>query len=334
MKNISRPRRVSLGMIKFIKNKWFIGIVIGLLVIVIIFIIVTIFQLYTPLDKSGGEQVFIIEEGEGMEKIADNLKAEKLIRNKWVYYYYLWFKGKTGKLQAGTYSLSPLMNIPEIANKIIRGDVIENWVKVTIPEGWRNKQIEERLIDFGLINQGEKLPENLEGYLFPDTYYFYKDSSSEDMIQKMQDNFDKKITEDLKKEIEKQKKELDDIIIMASLIEKEVRTYEDMQIVSGVFWKRIGNNYPLESCATIAYVLGIDKWRYTIEDTKIESPYNTYRNVGLPPTPINNPGLNAIKAAINPVFTDYNFFLSAPDGTTIFSKTLEEHNINKRKYLD
>lgn len=320
--------------VKFIKNKWFIGVVAGLLIIVVVFVIVVVYQLYSPLDKSGGEKIFIVEEGEGMERIADNLKAEDLIRNKWVFFYYLWLRGKTGELQAGTYSLNSSMNVPEIANKIIRGDIIENWVKVTIPEGWRNKQVEDRLIDFGLINTGEKLPEELEGYLFPDTYYFYKDSSLEDIIQKMQDNFDDKITKDLQKEIDRQRKELTDIIIMASLIEKEVRTYEDMQIVSGIFWKRIENTYPLESCATIAYILGVDKWRYTIEDTKIESPYNTYRNIGLPPTPISNPGLNAIKAAIYPVYTDYNFFLSAPDGTTIFSKTLEEHNINKRKYLD
>lgn len=309
-------------------------IVSGLLIIVIIFIIIIIYQLYTPLDKVGGEKIFIIEKGEGMKKIADNLKAESLIKNKWSFYYYLLIKGETEKLQAGTYSLNPSMNIPEIANKIIRGDVIENWVKVTIPEGWRNKQIRERLIDFGLISPEERLPENLEGYLFPDTYYFYKDSSLEDVIQKMRDNFDNKITKDLQKAIEQQKKQLNDIIIMASLIEREVKTYEDMQIVSGIFWKRIESDYPLESCATIAYILGVDKWRYTIEDTRIESPYNTYRNIGLPPTPINNPGLNAIKAAIYPIYTDYNFFLTDPEtDNTIFSKTLEEHNRNKAKYL-
>jgi len=120
---------------------------------------------------------------------------------------------------------------------------------------------------------------------------------------------------------------------MASIIEKEVKSEEDRAIVSGIFWKRIENKYPLESCATIAYVLGVDKKQYSYDDTRTASPYNTYIHTGLPPAPINNPGISAIKAALNPEYTDYNFFLSAPDGTTIFSKTFEEHQNNKARYL-
>ena len=121
---------------------------------------------------------------------------------------------------------------------------------------------------------------------------------------------------------------------MASILEREVKSDEDRAIVSGIFWKRLESNYPLESCATIAYILEIDKWRYSVEETRIESPYNTYLNVGLPPTPINNPGLSAIEAAVYPEYTDYNFFLTDPEtGVTIFSKTFDEHNANKRKYF-
>jgi UPF0755 protein len=321
-------------LVKFIKNKIFLSVVGGIVLLILIFLFVCLSQLNVPLNATGSEKIFIVKEGEGLEKISENLESEELIRNKWMFFYYLWLQKKAGNLQAGEYALSPAMNIPEIANKIIKGEVVENWVKVTVPEGWRNEQIETRLTAFNLIKTGEKLPEDKEGYLFPDTYYFYKDSTINDIAEKMLANFDKKITEDLRKEIERQGKELYDILIMASLIEKEVITEEDMAIVSNVFWNRLEDDYPLESCATIAYILGIDKWRYSVEDTKIQSPYNTYINKGLPPTPINNPGLSAIKAAIYPIETDYYFFLTDPEtGNTIFSETLQEHNVNKRKYF-
>ncbi len=149
----------------------------------------------------------------------------------------------------------------------------------------------------------------------------------------MRENFNRKLDEELRDEIARQDKTIKEIIIMASLLEREVPTYQDQRIVSGIFYQRLKTNYPLESCATIAYILGIDKWRYSIEDTRIESPYNSYLNIGLPPGPICNPGLSAIKAAIYPQENEYNFFLSKPNGETVFSKTLEEHNENKAKYL-
>ena len=317
-----------------VKNKKFLTIVISCLLILFIGLSVFFYQVETPLSKDTEERIFVVEKGQGSEKIAENLKSEGLIRSKWLFFYYIWFRGKSTKLQAGGYSLSSSMSISEIAKKILEGDVIKNWVKATIPEGWSNKKIEERLFALGLIKPGEKLPQKEEGYLFPDTYYFYKETTIEGIIKKMRDNFDRKVDEKLRKEIEKQNRTLYDILIMASILEKEVITDEDRAIVAGIFWKRLEINYPLQSCATIAYVLGVDKWRYSIEDTRVKSPYNTYTNIGLPPTPINNPGLSAIKGAIYPKETDYNFFLTDPEtGNTIFSKTLEEHNANKRKYF-
>jgi UPF0755 protein len=121
---------------------------------------------------------------------------------------------------------------------------------------------------------------------------------------------------------------------MASIIEKEVRSTSDMKIVSGIFWNRIKNGQALQSCATLAYVLGVNKAQYSLEDTKVDSLYNTYKYRGLPPGPIANPGLDAITAAIYPESTNYNYFLSDPaTGKTIYSKTLDEHNANKYKYL-
>jgi len=175
---------------------------------------------------------------------------------------------------------------------------------------------------------------SLEGYLFPDTYIIYNDASLEDIVLKMLHNFDSKLTSKMREDIKKQEKTIYEIITMASVIEKEVRDPEEMKIVSGIFWKRIDVWQPLQSCASLAYILGINKPVYSIEDTKIESPYNTYQNYGLPPGPICNPGLAAIEAAIYPKETEYNYFLSKKEnGETVFSRTIEEHNLNKAKYL-
>jgi UPF0755 protein len=299
------------------------------LIFVLVCLLIFFYQLETPLNRDTGEKIFVVEEGQGLEEIAENLKTQEIIRNKLTLVLYIWFKGKTKNLQAGKYSLSPAMNILEITTKIIKGEVIKNWVKVTIPEGWTNQQIEDRLISLGMLSKNGVLPLEFQGYLFPDTYYFEKDSSVETIIKKMRDNFDEKI-----KSLVIERPKIYDILKMASILEKEIISDEDRAIVSGIFWKRIKNKYPLESCATVAYVLGVDKWRYSYEDTRIKSPYNTYINIGLPPTPINNPGLSAIRAAIYPKESDYNFFLTDPEtGKTIFSKTFQEHNANKRKYF-
>ena len=150
----------------------------------------------------------------------------------------------------------------------------------------------------------------------------------------MLNNFDQKLDEKMRKDIQAQGKTIFEVLIMASLIEKEVRSVEDMKIVSGIFWDRIKYGQALESCASLAYILGENKTVYSQEDTQINSPYNTYRNKGLPPGPIANPGLNAIQAAIYPQYTEYNYFLTDPEtGQTIWSKTFEEHKQNKWKYL-
>ena len=297
-----------------------------------IFVAILILGLITA--KCGtGEKLIKIEKGWGSGDVAQKLKDEGVISNKWAFVFYVWLRGYNSHLQAGEYLIKTPMSIPKVARMIAFGEVAPNYVKTTIPEGWTNQQIEQRLIAYGILKPSDKLPKAEEGYLFPDTYYFEKNSGIEAVVEKMKDNFDDKISAEMKNDIKKQNKNLYDILKMASILEKEVISDEDRAIVAGIFWKRLKNNYPLESCATIAYILGTEKKQYTYEDTRIKSPYNTYLNLGLPPTPINNPGLSAIKAAIYPKQTDYNFFLTANNGTTIFSKTLDEHNANKKKYL-
>lgn len=240
---------------------------------------------------------------------------------------------------------------------------------VTIIEGWNSRQIAEKLANSQLgfsvddflkiAGQPKKnyqsLPANqwpedfsdnyeflkdkpkqvgLEGYLFADTYRFRPSSSPKEVIIKLLDNFDQQLNTKMRQDIEQQGRTIYQIITMASLLEKEVKTEQDMKIVADIFWRRIKNGQRLESCATLAYILGQNKPQYSFEDTRINSPYNTYINGGLPPGPIGSPSLKAIKAAIYPTPNNYNFFLSRPDnGETIFSRNFEEHKINKAKFL-
>ena len=245
------------------------------------------------------------------------------------------------------------MTIPEIVQVLSMGEIIPNEIKVTFPEGTNAKQMADILKNKGFdgdkfLNvaksgsgaktdyeflQDKPQKASLEGFLFPDTYIFWRDASSESIVSRMLLNFDEKLTSEMCDDIKKQNRTIFEVVTMASILEKEVKTPEDMKIVSGIFWDRIEVGQPLQSCATIAYVLGKEKKQYSYEDTRTPSPYNTYINRGLPPGPINNPGLVAINAAIYPKETDYNYFLTDPEtGKTIFSKTIDEHEQNKTKY--
>ncbi len=307
-------------------------------------------QIGSPLNIKAESRKFIVRSGENLKEIAKDLEEEGLIKNKIYFIFYVWKNGFSSTLQAGDYLLSPAMSVSQIAGKIKNGEIIPREIIITIPEGFKISQIEERLKKENLQSSisaakakdfkarfkfFKDAPQeaSLEGFLFPDTYEFYPEATAQDIIKKMLDNFDKKLVP-YQNEVSGTGFTLYEIITMASLIEKEVKTFEDRQIVSGIFWKRLKEQRPLESCATIAYILDVDKWRYSIEDTKKPSPYNTYLNLGLPQEPICNPGLESIKAAIFPKESPYNFFLTDPETrNTIFSKTLEEHNLNKAKYF-
>lgn len=310
-------------------------------------------QVYFSHGTYNETKIFKIEKGQGNGEIASNLEKAGLISGKIYFYYYLRSHNLTNKIFPGEYELSGSMTIPEIAAVITNQE--DKFIKVTFPEGWTNKEVELRIKnnelsinDFNsLISKPEYFQEKygytflnnlpkgatLEGFLFPDTYFFSKDATTEDIIKKMLDNFSKKLSTDLRQEIKKQGKSIHEIITMASIIEGEVRSDSDRKIVSGIFWDRIKSGQALQSCATLAFILGENKKQYSFEDTRTPSQYNTYLNKGLPPGPISNPGLVAIMAAIYPTETNYNYFLSDPEtGATVFSKTLDEHNANKVKY--
>lgn len=310
------------------------------------------YQVYHSKGSRTAAEIFKIEKGERTESIAGRLLNENLIAGKFQFYYYLEIHNLLSKILPGEYEIGGNMTIPEIASIITEEQ--NRFIKITFPEGWDSKKISERLSANGFSgdeflhivkNPPAELTDrfsffsmlpmetNIEGYLFPDTYFFSRKMNTEDIAKRILANFDNKLTPDLREEIKKQKKTLKDVIAMASIVEREVNSEEDRKIVSGIFWKRIKNGQPLQSCATIAYVLGVNKKQYSFEDTRVQSPYNTYINRGLPPGPISNPGISSIQAAMYPKETGYNYFLNDPEtGKTIFSKTIEEHNANKTKY--
>ena len=294
---------------------------------------------FTKTENSQIKKIFLIEKGQGIEKISFNLQKENLIKNKWSFLVYVFLKGDSKKLQAGEYLLSLSQTIPEITEKFVFGDVVKE--KIIIIEGWNLRDIGWYFENKGicqaeeLYDQAEELYglENLEGYLFPDTYEIRKSDTFKEIVKKMLDNFNEKLTSELREEIKNQGKTISEIITMASLLEKEVRTSTDKKIVSGILWKRMSHNIPLQVDATIVYITGKQTIKISKEDLKIDSPYNTYKFRGLPIAPISNPGLESIKAAIYPEDSGYFYYLSTPEGKTIFSKTLKEHNFAKQKYL-
>lgn len=315
-------------------------------------------MLITSYGGKEGELVmtkFSIEKGESAWEVASNLKKEGLIDGKIGFIIYIYKEGLQSDIKAGEYDLNSSLGSDEIVEIITRGETIEEEtsVKVTFPEGWNIKEIAGRLKennfsdekflelvstpdnfsdDYSFVSDIPK-GKNLEGYLFPDTYFF--DSTLEDerdVIIKMLDNFDKKLSAEFRAEIERQGKTVYEILTMASILEEEVRDQEDRRVVSGIFWSRLESGQAFQSCATLAFILGENKKQYSYADTQVESPYNTYLYPGLPPGPISNPGLDAIEAAIYPTDTSYNYFLSNPEtGETVFSRTLDEHNLNKVK---
>lgn len=269
----------------------------------IIILILGIFagMIFLPKNfKTEEEIVFQIEKDQSIREISANLQEDGLIWWSPVFSIYAFLTGNANNLQAGCYLISQSMSISKIIGFLSSGEVAKE--KVTIPEGFTSSQISEKLTRTVLVNETRPGLVSWEGYLFPDTYEIPYCMEEEKIIQIMRDNFDAK-TADLKITPE--------IVVMASILEKEVKTKEEKEIVAGILWKRLKIGMPLQVDAAM--------W--------------TYENYGLPEKPISNPGLESIEAALNPKQSLYLYYLSTPEGKTIFSKTLEEHNIAKARYL-
>ncbi|MDP4109246.1 MAG: endolytic transglycosylase MltG [Bacillota bacterium] len=254
--------------------------------------------------------------------------------------------GKHKKLKSGKYELNSNMDYHTILSTLQRVSTYRQTVGVTIPEGYTVMQVAQLLNDklvcskedflesvkthdynFDFVKSLPNTDYRLEGYLFPDTYEFYINDDVDNVIKKMLGNFDKKITANMRSLAKERGRTLQEIITIASLVEKEAKLDSEREKISGVIYNRLkSNKYPfLQIDAAIVYVVG-QKEELTDADLKIDSPYNTYTHKGLPPGPIANPGIESILAALNPERSGYYFYVAKPDGSHIFSKTLQEHN--------
>lgn len=299
--------------------------------------ILFITAIYFPLDENSATQKVInITSGTNAREIVNVLEKNEIIRkNNYPFKILTKLMKIEDQLKYGEYSLSPSMNMPQILHKLVKGEVIT--YKITIPEGYTSTQIAE-LLDKKEIAEKEAFlkivkdtEKTLEGYLFPDTYEVPKKYGVEKMIKVMLSNFNQIAIENkFTDRAEKIGFSLNEIIILASIIEKEAKFNDEKNKVSSVFYNRLKINMKLQSCATIQYILGEPKEGLDENDLKIDSPYNTYLYKGLPPGPICNPGLDSIIAALEPAEEDYLFFVLGDNGRHIFSKTYQEHLKNKK----
>lgn len=304
--------------------------------------ILPIYLIYSPVNRSDTNPAeIIIGSGDGLQIIADKLTVADLIRSKFLFVGYVKLRGQEDELKAGRYIFSKSLNIPILVSLIVGGRSEPDDLIVTIPEGFNIWGIDKRLVELGLITMGQVSNQYLykEGYMFPDTYRFDKKTSAENIVNRMEENYF------IKGGIRS-----DEILIIASLLEKEAKTKEDMELVAGIIKKRLELGMLLQIDASVAYGWCLKETALKdfkdfkafcdvtqaplVLEIKIDGPYNTYTRKGLPIGPISNPGLKAIRAALNPQPSDYLFYLSTRDGSQIiYSKTSAEHTANRRKYL-
>lgn len=309
-------------------------------------------QDFQAKDPNATEAVIVeIKSGSTTKSIAAQLEEAGLINKAEAFIAKVKELDAASALKAGKYSFSASMSVEEMVNAIAKGAVFTDRVKVVIPEGYEVRQIVDKLVDAGLIDptifenelqngtfdynflKGIDRSYKLEGFLFPATYQFAKDATEHQIIDQMLKTFEKHYsTEDMAKATALGM-DTNELITLASIIERETKRPEELATVSSVFHNRLKLPMRLQSCATVQYILGERKEVLSIKDTQIKSPYNTYMNDGLPPAPIASPGRAAIEAALNPASTEYLYFVTTNngDGSHYFAKTLDEHNANIKK---
>lgn len=285
---------------------------------------------------------FVITKGDGVREIANNLADKKLIRNQVAFFLLIKQLGIEKNIQAGSYRLSPNMGASEIALTLTRGTE-DQWV--TVIEGLRSEEIIESLLKQN-VPLGEATLEGeikawklSEGFFFPDTYLVPKETTITGMQELMMKNFNTKFTAQMEEEAKSAGWTKEEVIILASLVEREGRNDAERASIADVLIKRLDSDMSLDVDATLQYALGKQPdgswWKkdLTSVDKEVDSPFNTYRNAGLPPKPICNPGLSSIKAAIYPTKNPYYFYIHDKDGQIHYARTADEHYQNVAKFL-
>ena len=310
--------------------------------------------LNTPAGTGDETVVVEIRPGDSLRTVSRTLEGQGLVGNARLLEIYARGAGYAARLQAGRYALDRTMTPVGMLDMIVSGDAVFDELTVTIPEGWSLHEIETYFEDQGLFTR-ERFQQAavmqqiyrdhpflapleddtiLDGYLFPDTYRVFPDSTPETLVDRMLENFQRRVPQELLDDIASQGRTLHEVLTLASIVQQESANDDEMPQVAGVFWNRLQIGMRLESDATVNYVLGTSKLQPTFADTEVQHPYNTYENTGLPPGPIGNPGLPAIQAAANPAQHDYLFFLHKPSREIVLSRTFSEHLANKARYLD
>ena len=325
--------------------------------LVLIFIIIGgIFIGYKSLISPVSNDTSLIEvdisDGSSLKSAARLLEEKNLIKNETAFLIYAKINSLEN-IRSGSYSLNKSQNVEEILQILNKGSKPIG-IKITIPEGYEIRNIAEKLESAGITDFDSfisdtsnvdlyksqypylNLPEvkSLEGFLFPDTYYISKEATNEQIIKMFLDRFSEIYEEQqLESKIQKSGLNLNEFITLASIVEREAVKKEERPIIAGIFYNRLSIQMPLQSCATVQYILKERKPVLSIADTKIDSPYNTYLIKGLPPAPIASPGLDAILATSNPQQTKFLYFVAKGDGGHEFSETYEQHLQAKKKYL-
>ena len=342
--------------------KYKLPIVIAAVVLIVVIAIFAGRSFYNamlePTGTSTETMIVEIPDGSTIKDVGEILYDQGLIKNTMVFQSYAGRHSRgTSGMQAGNYEMNHAMSVPDIVNKMLDGDVYSGAIPVLLSEGKNINEMAQILEKHNIctsaafISETKKLGEykalypilssipddknrTLEGYLFPDTYEIEPGSTAADVVKKMLDRFTEVYNQDFMQQTTEKGKSVDEIVIMASIVELETKLPEDKANAASVFYNRIAQNMPLQSDITVDYALGKKHAVLTEEQTKIDSPYNTYQNLGLPVGPICSPGKSSIDAAVNPAQTNYLFFVADMDsGKLYFNETLEGHNADVQKYM-
>lgn len=288
-----------------------------------------------PPENFPREEVVEIKVGSTLRDVVKIAKERNLVKSELFFYIYFTTFGDPSNIKASNYVFKDPATVDELVLLFSKGSYAEGLIKLTLTEGSSVKVLSEQikavLKEFD-TEEFIKLAKPFEGYLFPETYLIPEDFSPEELVDLLKETFMEKIS-DYQTEIEKSDLTLNEIITLASIIEREANSVESQKMVSGILQNRLAINMPLQADASIEYILEKPLKELTPEDLKIDSPYNTYLNKGLPPTPIGNPGISAITAVFEPTVSDYLFYITGNDGEFYYAKTFDEHRVNIARYL-
>jgi UPF0755 protein len=291
--------------------------------------------------SAGGKGYIRVNQGSTVDEVAGNLQAKGIIDSGFRFKLLARWNNLSSKLKAGGYVISQGMTYQEIIDILASGQTAA--FLITVPEGYNVEQIAALLEEKGIgkkeailelaknfsaydyMTDNEDTRYRAEGFLFPDTYEIANDETAENVFKMMAKEFDNKFTEEMRERAAEMELSIRDVVTLASLVEKEARYEEDRPIIAQVFFKRLEIGMPLQSDTTIQYLLDAPKEEVLIADTKLDSPYNTYQNMGLPPGPIANPGLASLKAVLYPADTDYLYFVADKNGRNHYTKSYAEH---------